>query len=355
MIRRVLAILLAMALAVTGIKLWQDRPRYHGPVSDHFDGVKFHNPVPFEKALWQVFLFWWQTPESDWQPEPDAAPGPRPDVVVGKGALRATFVNHATVLIQADGVNVLTDPIWSERASPSPFFGPRRYRPPGLRFEDLPRIDAVVISHNHYDHLDLPTLKRLKTAHDPMFYVGLGEAATLRGAGIERVTELDWWQSATLPNGRKLWSVPSQHWTARGIGGRNRTLWQSFVVETAGGPVYFAGDTGYGPHFKAAGERFGPMRLALLPIGAYEPRWFMTYQHANPAEAVQAHRDLRAAASLGIHFGTFKLTYENQREPQAALARARTAAGLTAASFVAPEFGRGYDFAPLPPPQEPAP
>lgn len=347
--RRALALLLVAVAAIFVVQQWQDQRRHTGPVSAHFDGERFHNAEPFEKNWLDLIRFWWQRDPGVWVRDLTTPPGPRPLAVVGEGVLRATVVNHATVLVQFDGLNVLTDPIWSERASPVQWAGPRRFVPPGIRFEDLPKIDAVLISHSHYDHLDLPTLKRLHAAHDPMFYVGLGEGKTLSDAGIAkvRITELDWWQPATLANGRKLWGAQSVHWCGRGIGGRNRSLWLSYVIETAGGPVYFAGDTGYGPQFKAAHARFGPMRLALLPIGAYKPRWLTGYQHIDPAQAVQAHRDLAAQTALAVHFGTFELSDDGQREPVVDLDAARQAAGLRADQFIAPTFGSGYDFAPL--------
>ena len=344
--RRSLAVPLFAGLAIAGCQ-HLGSPPYQGPVSDHFDGERFHNAEPFEIGALDLVRYYWQREAGVWTRKLDTPPGSKPLATVGEGALRATVVNHATVLIQADGLNLLTDPIWSDRASPVQWAGPRRYVSPGIRFEDLPRIDAVLISHSHYDHLDLPTLKRLKAAHDPMFYVGLGEGATLRSAGIERITELDWWQSVTLPNGRKLHGAPSVHWCGRGFGGRDRSLWLSYVIETAGGPVYFAGDTGYGPQFKAAAERYGAMRLALLPIGAYKPRWLTAYQHIDPAEAVKAHQELKAARSLAVHFGTFELSDEGQHEPVTDLAQALAAAGLAAGAFTAPTFGSGYDFAPI--------
>ncbi len=347
--RRALAIAL---LPIVFFTVWAMAVRadYHGPVSDHYDGQRFHNNPPFQKTALDLVRYFWQRKPGLWQRDLSIPPGPRPLARVGAGGLRATVVNHATVLLQADGLNLLTDPIWSDRASPVQWAGPRRFVPPGIRFADLPHIDAVLISHNHYDHLDLPTLKRLKAAHDPMFYVGLGEADTLRAVGISKITELDWWQSVTLANGHKLWGVPSVHWCGRGFTDRNQSLWLSFVIETAGGPVYFAGDTGMGPQFKAAHTRFGPMRLALLPIGAYEPRWLTAYQHMDPNEAVRAHLELAAAASLAVHFGTFELSDEGQAEPVAALARALAAAGLADTAFNAPHFGTGYDFASLTPP-----
>lgn len=320
---------------------------YQGPISDHFDGRLFHNAQPFDKGALDLLRFALTREPGEWRRDLDLPPGPKPLPWAGQGALRVTVVNHASVLIQFDGQNLLTDPIWSERASPLSWAGPRRYVPPGLRFEDLPRIDAVLISHNHYDHLDLPTLQRLRAAHDPLFIVGLGEAETLRAAGLVRIVELDWWQSHRLANGRKVWGTPSVHWTGRGLGDRNRSLWLSYLVETAGGPVYFAGDTGYGPQFRQVAERFGPMRLALLPIGAYKPRWLTAYQHLDPAEALRAAADLQAASALAIHFGTFELADDGQQEAPETLRRLRQDAGLPERAFDIPLFGSGYDFAPL--------
>lgn len=320
---------------------------WRGPVSDHFDGERFHNAEPFEKGVLDLIRFAFTRERGAWQRDLDRPPGPPPLPWAGAGALRVTVVNHATVLLQFDGLNLLTDPIWSERASPLSWAGPRRFLPPGLRFEDLPRIDAVLISHDHYDHLDLPSLRRLREGHDPLFLVGLGEAATLRAAGIERVVELDWWQSHPLGNGLHAWGAPAVHWTGRSPWDRNRSLWMSWVIETTGGPVYFSGDTGYGPQFRAVRERFGPVRLALLPIGAYLPRWLTAYQHMDPAESLRAAQELGAARSIGIHFGTFELADDGQWQAGEDLARALRQAGLPSSAFEVPDFGAGYDLAPL--------
>lgn len=338
---------LLLALCVAGLAACAG-PRYQGPVSGHFDGRRFHNATPFDKG-WRDLLRYYRTREPGvWVRDMEIAPGPPPPQRVGPGELRVTVVNHATVLIQADGLNVLTDPIWSERASPVSWAGPRRFVPPGLRFEDLPPIDLVLISHNHFDHMDLPTLRRLEAAHRPLFVAGLGERRFLQRHGLKRVVELDWWQALPLPTGCTLWATPTQHWTGRGFGARNRSLWLGFVLGTRGGPVYFAGDTGYADHFRQTAARFGAMRLALLPIGAYEPRWLTAYQHMDPAEAVRAHQDLQARQSLAVHFGTFELSDEDQRQPPADLARARDAAGLPPDAFTAPAFGAGQDVPALP-------
>jgi L-ascorbate metabolism protein UlaG (beta-lactamase superfamily) len=323
-------------------------PTYRGPRSDHFDGERFINQRPRPQGE-QSVLKWILTREhGKWAAWTDAQPGPPPPRRVGSGELRVTFVNHATSLIQMDGVNVLTDPIWSERCSPVSFAGPVRRRPPGLRFEDLPPIDLVVLSHNHYDHMDVPTLLQLERTFRPRFAAGLGNRAFLEGKGLSRVTELDWWQSLPVGNGVEATLVPSQHFSGRGTCDRDGTLWGGYVLRGAGGPVYFSGDTGYGPHFRQVRERFGPMRLALLAIGAFRPAWFMSYVHVSPSEAYQAHLDLAAARSVAIHFGTFELADDSEVEPVQALNEAISAAGDSSGRFWVLGFGEGREVPPLP-------
>jgi len=219
-------------------------------------------------------------------------------------------------------------------------------RPPGIRFEDLPRIDAVVLSHNHYDHLDLPTLRRIRASFpEARIFAGLGVRGFLARSGIPNAEELDWWEKAVVSD-VPLICVPSQHFSSRGIFDRNATLWCAWALEGSGGQVYFAGDTGYGPHFREIGDRLGPVRLAVLPIGAYEPRWFMGPVHENPAEAVQALKDLRAATAVAIHFGTFQLTDEGIDQPLADLETALAKEGPRP-RFLALGFGEGLDVPPL--------
>lgn len=291
----------------------------HGQSSDHFDGKRFRNLDEggdhgfFDLLRWQTGrLFKKRGAWSSYKNYPAAV---APPVRVDGGNLRVTFVGHATMLIQVGGVNILTDPVWSKRVSPLSFVGPKRVRPPGIRFEDLPPIHAVLISHNHYDHLDVPTLKRLAEAHQPRIFVGLGNNKLLKAKKISGATELDWWQSSELANGVRITSVPARHWSGRGIGDRNQTLWGGYVVESSAGTVYFAGDTGFGIHFERIAERFPVIRLALLPIGAHLPRWFMQANHMSPEDAVRAHQVLRPKTSLGIHFGTFPLADEGERQP----------------------------------------
>jgi L-ascorbate metabolism protein UlaG (beta-lactamase superfamily) len=281
-------------------------PRYRGPITDHFDGHRFHNPGPALQSG-RSFIKWVMNRDrGHWNEWTDAPFGPPPPRRVGEGELRVTFINHATTLIQLDGMNILTDPIWSERTSPVAFAGPRRHRPPGIRFEDLPPIDLVLVSHNHYDHLDVPTLKRLRNS--PIL-TPLGNGALMRRHGIS-ASELDWWQTKSIAT-----LVPSHHFCARGLTDRDRNLWGGFVISSRSGNVYFAGDTGWGEHFAQISARFQPIRLALLPIGAYLPRWFMKPAHIDPQEAVEAHRILEAHTSIAIHFGCFALGDDGEFEP----------------------------------------
>lgn len=243
-------------------------------------------------------------------PAQSASPAEPPPASVNGMRCRITFINHSTVLIQYAGMNLLTDPIWSDRASPFSWLGPRRFSPPGILFEALPRIDLVLISHNHYDHLDLPTLRRLAQRDNPAFVVPLGVAALLSRNGILADKELDWWDTAGA-----ITSVPARHFSARGITDRNRTLWCGYWIATPTGPIYFAADTAFGPHFEQIRQRLDHPRVALLPIGAYKPEWFMKPVHMSPSEAVEAHRILAPERSIAIHWGTFQLADEAYDDP----------------------------------------
>ncbi len=256
--------------------------------------------------------------------------------------MRVTFINHATTLIQLDGFNVLTDPIYSARASPFSFLGPHRVRPPGIRFEDLPPIHAVVLSHNHYDHLNVETLKRLQAAFPHVeIFCGLGIGSFLQSHGLKQVRELDWEQSLNVGS-LKVSSVPNQHFSNRGLFDLDGTLWSAWVLEgPQAGKAYFAGDTGYGPHFKQVGEKHGPFRLAVLPVGAYKPEWFMSAIHQDPSQAVDAAFDLRARTSVPMHFGTFELADDGETEPIDGLKAAM--AQRPDSGFVVLGFGEGHD------------
>ena len=333
--------LLAMALVAVFAGALARRPAGHsGPPGEHFDGERFHNLVDAPHGSVLDFLAMRATTDyARWERWIEVAPASAPRRRLATGEVRATFINHATVLLQVGPVNVLTDPVWSERASPLSWAGPRRVHRPGLRYEDLPPIDAVVLSHNHYDHLDLPTLRRLAIDHAPRVLAGLGLRRWLAQRGVGRAEELDWWQGSQLAADVRVTFTPTQHWSSRGLRDRRRTLWGGWVVEHAGKTVYFAGDTATGPHFARVAERFGPPDLALLPIGAYAPRDFMGTAHLSPAEAVAAHLELGARRSMAIHFGTFQLSQEAREAPGRLLAAARLAAGLDDGEFIVPAIG----------------
>jgi L-ascorbate metabolism protein UlaG (beta-lactamase superfamily) len=286
----------------------------------HFDGKHFYNPgAPQARGLLEVLR--WKL-SSRPSPSPhfiaDVEPSTPPRRLEG-GELRITLVNHSTVLLQQHGVNVLTDPMWSERASPVSWAGPRRIRKPGVLFEHLPPIDVVLLSHNHYDHLDLATLHRLAGLGESTFVVPTGVARLLRSEKIGPVHELDWGESLLL-SGHTIHSVPAFHFSARGLFDRNRTLWCGYMIECEQRSVYFAADTAFGAHFAQIRETFGSPRVAFLPIGAYEPRWFMSPVHMAPEEAVKAHQILAAQTSIAIHHGTFQLADESVDEPRQRLA-----------------------------------
>ena len=309
------------------------------PLSDHCDGRVFFNPgVDTDRSLADLWRWRRSGKRTPWPASVPGTPAPPPPAAAGPGEVLVTCVGQSTVLIQVAGCNILTDPIWSDRASPVPFAGPKRARPPGIAFDELPRIDLVLLSHNHYDHLDIPTLKRLHRRSAPRIVTGLGNGRVLARHGLGPAVELDWWDCCTPAAGVDVTYLPAQHWSSRTGRDRRRALWGGHAVQAGGACVYFAGDSGYGPHFAAIGQALRP-DVALLPIGAYEPRWFMKDQHMDPFDAVAAHRDLDAGLSLAIHWGTFQLTDEGIDAPLVGLARARDAAGLPDAAFQAPDFG----------------
>jgi L-ascorbate metabolism protein UlaG (beta-lactamase superfamily) len=315
-----------------GLRQIRAAGRYRGPVTDHFDGKRFHNLGRVGHGGFLAFLRWrlgrWRGGAGAWPHWIDVAPGPPPPELVEGARLRVTFINHSTTLLQAAGRNVLTDPIWSERASPFAGTGPRRHRPPGLRFEDVPPIDLVLLSHNHYDHLDVPTLQRLRREHAPRFIAPLGVGRYLAVFDIGPVSEMDWWQEESLPDDVTVACVPAQHFSGRGLWDRDATLWCGYVLRGPAGTVYYAGDTGFGRHFEEIAARFGAPRLALLPIGGYLPSWFMRPVHLSPEEAVRAHHLLGARTSVAIHFGTFALADDGEAAPVEGLRAAAPGGGF---------------------------
>ena len=298
--------------------------------STHHDGRRFRNPWPDSepRGLRDVIRWSLQRRRQSLPPDPPPETFPLAQSTFARRAdpsdLSVTWIGHATVLLQLGAINVLTDPMWSERASPVSFAGPRRLVIAGVDLEALPPIDVVLISHNHYDHLDRWTVKTLAGRQpDIQWMAPLGLASTLRRWGAARVRELDWWQDASVSTAGGQLSVscvPAQHFSARGLGDRGRSLWCSWVIGSRDRRVFFGGDTAYHPEFTSIAERYGPFDLLMLPVGAYEPRWFMRTVHMNPPEAMKAYAELSASnatvpAMLPIHWGTFRLTDEAMQEP----------------------------------------
>jgi L-ascorbate metabolism protein UlaG (beta-lactamase superfamily) len=287
---------------------------YQGPESAHFDGVRFRNPGGPEPRGLTDLLRWQTSRNREAWPERDPSPHrDRPPPRVEGADLRIAHVGHASFLVQVAGRNLLVDPVWSERASPLAAIGPRRVNDPGIVFQDLPPIDVVLVTHNHYDHLDIPTLRALHAGHRPRFLAPLGNDAIIRRAAPDGAIEaMDWGDAVELGPGLRVHLEPALHWSARGLADRNHALWGSFVLETPAGGVYCVGDSGFGDGslFREVAARHAGLRMALLPIGAYEPRWFMRDQHMNPDEAVLALQACGAETAIAHHWGTFQLTDE---------------------------------------------
>jgi L-ascorbate metabolism protein UlaG (beta-lactamase superfamily) len=304
------------------------------PRSDHCNGKTFFNPGErAERGLLDLLRWQFTGRRGPWPGWVDLPPSPPPPAP-GPGEIVATWINHATFLLQTPQGNFLTDPVFSARASPVSWAGPHRRHAPGVAFEALPRIDGVLLSHDHYDHCDLRTLRRLAASHQPRILAPLGHRALLASAGIGGVTELDWWQAHEWAPGFSIALTPARHWCRRRPGDTNRRLWGGFHLRQAELRVYFLGDSAYDHAlFSKIGRELGPPDLALIPIGAYEPRWFMRTAHMNPAEAVQVHRDTGARLSIAMHWGGWRLSDEGREDPPRALAAALSAAEVPATAF----------------------
>ncbi len=353
---KALALLPTLLLAACGT------PTYQGAPSANFDGTRFFNPDRPQTNTFGTFLKWrlglgeHTSTRATWPiyaaPRGTGEGGfaPKPAARVEGNRLVVTAIGHASFLLQTQGLNVLLDPVMAERASPVSFAGPKRITPPGLRLEDLPPIDAILISHNHYDHLCLETLEKLVKAYNPTLVVPLNNAPTiLATVPTARVIEKDWGQSVALSPALKVTLEPMQHWSARTNADRRKALWAAMVLQTPGGDIYWVGDSGYGLGDKAgvwfaeAGQKYPNLRLAILPIGAYEPRWFMQYSHMNPAEAVSAFQKTKARYAIGHHFGVFQLTDEPWQQPVDDLAQALKAAKIPPQTFQALWPGQVWD------------
>ena len=320
-------------------------PRYKGPVSDHYNGKKFVNPGMPERSSGGVLKWLLNRDKGPWPEQPDAFVGARPATRIEGDSLVLTFVNHSTFLIQTGGLNILTDPVWSKRVGPASWLGIKRKRPPGLRFEELPPIDVVLLSHNHYDHLDLPTLKKLVKAFNPLFITPLGVSYLPKSVGGRTARELDWTDTVQVNDNLRITCTQAQHFSNRGIFDRDETLWCGYLLHTSFGITYFCGDSGYGSHFRKIGEQARQaggtegIKLALLPIGSYRPEWFMAPVHVSPAGAVQAFTDLNARQAVGIHFGTFQQGDDGLFEPVDDLRKALKAKNIPESQFLVPKEG----------------
>ncbi len=316
-------------------------PEMKMKTTNHFDGERFFfppNPLK-EKSLLDLVNWKLKAQKKQWPKWIEIEQSKIKSPSVTGDIAHVTFINHSTFLIQMNGINILTDPIYSERTSPVSFAGPKRVKKPGVAFYDLPKIDAVVISHNHYDHFDVDTLEKLAKRDAPKIFLGLGNSYYLKKEAKKLAVEMDWYDSEVVGD-VKIHFLPARHWNKRGLFDFNKTLWGAYAFEGVK-KVYFAGDTGYDYHFKDASKRFGAFDLSLIPIGAYEPRWFMKWAHVNPEEAVLAHKDLKSKKSIGMHFGTFQLTDEGYEEPALHLKQALKKIPIDG-EFIVPENGLSF-------------
>jgi len=325
-------LLLVFLLTLIIGKLLSTQP-YTGPVTDHFNGKRFLNPSGISaKGFKDVGKYMLGGKKDKWTKTKN--PHFRTDPIVRAGAqdIQYTFINHSTFLIQINGVTILTDPIFSDYCSPVPLPPMRRYRPPGVDLDFLPNIDIVLVSHNHYDHMDRGSIKKIIEKWNPEFITSLGNKPTLENMGSTRVRELDWWQSLNI-NEIEITATPANHFSSRGAFDRNTSLWCGFVLASANKKIYFLGDSGYSKIFKEIGEKLGPMDLSLIPIGAYMPRWFMSPIHISPEEAVQVHLDVLSKKSVAMHFGTFALADDNPERAISELKTARCTKGISDSDF----------------------
>lgn len=306
-------------------------------IEEFYDKKKkrFVNPSGVEaKSFWDVLKWKTSTTPTEW---PESLPKEynfenKKDI--NDTQIAVTFINHSSFLLQFNDLNILTDPVFSKRVSPISWAGPKRVREPGMSFKELPRIDIVIVSHNHYDHLDVESLKILNQKFTPIFLIPVGDAKLLKSYGITNFKELHWWQTALFSDDLRICFTPSQHFSNRGLFDKDKSLWGSYMLSYKGKNVYFGGDTGYSNHFKKIAKHFKNISLSLLPIGAYEPRWFMRDVHTNPKDAVIAHKDLNSKLSIGMHFGTFQLTDEGINDPVYDLKDALKKQNLSTEEFI---------------------
>jgi L-ascorbate metabolism protein UlaG (beta-lactamase superfamily) len=334
--------LLGLIVVVMPFVMLASTVHYMGKKSDHFDGKQFHNLNNVREHSSLEGLYWFLTRKSPQWPTEMIKSRPFIPPVINGNDVVVTYVNHATCLIQSKNINILTDPIYSNRASPLGWLGPTRVHEPGVPYDQLPHIDVVLISHDHYDHMDKDTVIKLKNDFDPLFIVPLGNAIFLRNYGITKIKELDWWDT-DVDQGVTFTLVPAQHFSSRFPSMvKNGALWGGYVIKLNHKLLYFAGDSGYGPNFKMIHDKFGDIDFSMLPIGSFAPRWFMKTIHVNPEEAVRAHIDLHSAQSIGIHFKTFQLSEEDYDAPVIGLETAKKEHHIAPDKFIAPEFGQSF-------------
>jgi len=307
----------------------------------------FHNldPTIKPKGLKEFLKWQFTTRRPKWPkavqiPKTDTPP---PKVIGDK--IRVSFVGHVTFLLQFEGLNIITDPVWSKTASPFSFIGPKRITPPGIRFNDLSKIDYILVSHNHYDHMDIPTIKELCRRDNPVIVAPLMNEITIKKHIPQaKVITLNWFEKDLIENNIEICLEPAQHWSARGLFDRNEALWGTFIIKTPSGSICFIGDTGYSKQmFTDIGNKYDIL-LSLLPIGAFEPRWFMQGIHMNPEEAVLAHQDLRSKYSIASHFNTFPLAADDYNQALEEFKTARDKYRITEGTFIAPQVGEVYWF-----------
>ncbi|MBS0001419.1 MAG: MBL fold metallo-hydrolase [Cyclobacteriaceae bacterium] len=319
---RILKIVMLSILSVIGLIILVSMfmgyilsvPVYHGENSDHFNGKEFVNPGDVRQHGFGDLIKWiMNRQQGPWNSIEEFDHGKVK--LNSDSSARIYYVNHSTFLLQLGNFNILTDPVWSDRVSPFKWIGPQRKRPPGIKLDELPEIHLVLLSHNHYDHLDISTLRRINDEYHPLMIAPLGVPAYLAENGIGQLREMDWWEESGINENLTIACVPAQHFSGRGMFDRNKTLWGGYVIISEFGNIFFAGDTGYGDFFKDISEKYAPIHLAMLPIGAYIPGWFMSPIHISPDEAVKIHREMKAEKSVAMHFGTFPLGDDGMWQP----------------------------------------
>lgn len=338
----VILLIAALIVLVVMVGFLLSEKGYKGPATDHFDGKRFKNPSgKSANGFVDIYKYLTTRKPDKWIRNYETYVRDTPIQLPLQDEVIVTFVNHSSFLIQYQGINILVDPVWSERCSPVSFAGPKRMRPPGINFKDLPRIDLVLISHNHYDHLDKATIKKIIATHSPKFICPLGVDHTLTKWGAVDIQAIDWYETVDCDS-LKITATPANHFTSRGTFDRDKTLWSGFVINYGTHRLYYAGDSGYSDIFKHIGDRLGPMDLSLIPIGAYLPKWFMSPIHVSPIESVLIHQDVGSKQSIAMHFGTFPLADDGPQRPINELKENLAAHGIDENQFIAPEEGISY-------------